>query len=391
MLNLYLMNAKYLYETLQLVEPAFNEPLTDLIIELDHLRRKRLAGSSCPQIFFQLKEIFHILESLESARIEGNRTTLAELIEQKIEGSKGAGEEFKEIANVEKAIKFVDETVKATEINRAFLSEVHKIVVGGLSPNKEGDKTPGQYRKSTVRIANAAHTPPDFLQVEDYMAELIRFINQPTSSKHDLIKTALAHHRFVWIHPFANGNGRTVRLLTYAMLVKQGFRVNVGQILNPAAIFCTDRQKYYDFLSRADSGARGDLLAWCEYVLSGLKAEIEKIDNLLDYEFLSEKILIPALAFSLDRKIITQIEEKILKIAVREQIFQAADLQNLFPGKAASEISRTLRGLRTKEMIVPVKENARKYHIRFFNNYLLRGVIAKLVENGFVPFKENQR
>ena len=46
------------------------------------------------------------------------------------------------------------------------------------------------------------------------------------SPKYDLLKVAIAHHRFVWVHPFSNGNGRTVRLFTYAMLVKLGFNVN---------------------------------------------------------------------------------------------------------------------------------------------------------------------
>ena len=71
------------------------------------------------------------------------------------------------------------------------------------------------------------HIPCDFQQVDNYMRELIEFIEDPTDHKYDLIKVALAHHRFVWIHPFDNGNGRTVRLFTYAMLIKAGFNVNV--------------------------------------------------------------------------------------------------------------------------------------------------------------------
>jgi hypothetical protein len=66
---------------LELVQPKFDSTLTDLIIDLDYLRKKPLKGTTHPKVFFQLKGIFHLLESLESARIEGNNTTLVEYIE----------------------------------------------------------------------------------------------------------------------------------------------------------------------------------------------------------------------------------------------------------------------------------------------------------------------
>ena len=102
------------------------------------------------------------------------------------------------------------------------------------------------------------------------MDELFDFINNQDNPKYDLLKAAIAHHRFVWIHPFRNGNGRTVRLFTYAMLVKLGFNVDVGRILNPTAIFCNNRDNYYHNLSVADNGTDADILSWCEYVLKGL-------------------------------------------------------------------------------------------------------------------------
>lgn len=70
---------------LQLVEPVFDSPLTDLIIELNHLKKKRLGGTTPPRVFFDLKSIFHMMESIGSARIEGNNTSLLEYIETKIE------------------------------------------------------------------------------------------------------------------------------------------------------------------------------------------------------------------------------------------------------------------------------------------------------------------
>ena len=63
--------AEFKHYDLTLVEPAFDSPLTDLIIDLNHLRKKRLDGTTPSQVFFNFKSIFHTLESIGSARIEG--------------------------------------------------------------------------------------------------------------------------------------------------------------------------------------------------------------------------------------------------------------------------------------------------------------------------------
>ena len=379
------MNATFKHVNLKIYDPDFSSKLTDLIINLDNLRKKILRGTTHPEIFFQLKHIFHMLESIGSSRIEGNHTTIAEYIETKIEEPNTANENIREILNSEEAMQFIDENVLETDINRAFLSELHKIVVKDLT--REGSKTPGSYRKSNLIIAGSKHVPPDYSQVETYMAELFEFINDKHSEKYDLLKTAISHHRFAWIHPFDNGNGRTVRLLTYAMLIKQGFNVNLGRILNPTAVFCNDRNEYYDALSLADIGTKKGVLAWCEYVLSGLKNEIEKIDKLLDYEYLHDKILLPSLTLARKRENITEREEKVLRVAIKNQVFMSSDIENIFLGKAHTERSRVLRRLRDRKMIVPEQNSSRKYIIRFDNNYLLRSIIEVLGKNGFLPLQ----
>ena len=75
------------HHDLSLINPSFDSPLVDVLTELEHLRRLQLGGTTPPQVFFQLKRIFHMLESLGSARIEGNHTTLADYVESKLEGS----------------------------------------------------------------------------------------------------------------------------------------------------------------------------------------------------------------------------------------------------------------------------------------------------------------
>lgn len=376
---------------LKLVEPEFGSNMTRLILELDHLRRKRLGGSTHPQVFFQLKHIFHTLESIGSARIEGNNTTIAEYIETKLDENESTKEQgIIEIRNIEKAMAFVEENVADYNINRMFVSEMHKRIVDGLipPPEGEGDHTPGDYRKTNVKIAKSDHVPPDWSRIDELMDELFDFISKEDEPQYDLLKVAIAHHRFVWAHPFGNGNGRTVRLFTYAMLVKLGFNVNVGRILNPTAVFCSNRDDYYNYLSAADNGSKEGLLSWCEYVLGGLRDEIEKIDNLLDYEYLKSEILIPTINYSVEREFITDLESKVLKKVVEKQKIQASDLKEIFKGKVSAEISRQIRKLIDKKMLIPIREGKRTYVLRFDNNYLLRGVVNSLGDKGFLPVQD---
>ena len=372
---------------LKLIEPDFGSSLTDLIIELDYLRKKQLGGSTHPKVFFQLKNIFHKLESIGSARIEGNNTTIAEYMETNLSDRKQFSEGIKEIQNIEKSMAFVEETIVDYPISRALISEMHKMIVDELMPppQGEGDSTPGQFRQVNLEISKSTHKPPEWLKVNEYMEELLDFVNREDSPKYDLLKTAIAHHRFVWIHPFRNGNGRTVRLFTYAMLVKAGFNVNVGRIINPTAVFCSNRNDYYSYLSAADNGTRAGMLSWIEYVLKGLKEEIEKIDKLSDYEFLRKEILMPSINLSLERKYITDLEAKVLKRAVDLQVISAADVKSIFPGKVDSEVSRQIKKLIDQKMLTQEKEGGRKYILRFDNSYLLRSIIQLLGDKGFLP------
>ena len=378
------------YKKVELVKPDFDSKLASLIIELERMREKKLGGTTQPSTFFQLKKIFHILESVGSARIEGNNTTVAEYIEAKIEDNKRSKEEsILEIKNSEIAMDFIDDALinSNKNVDRAFISDLHKIVTKNLSPEKEGSRNSGDYRKVPVTIKNSKHKPIDYIKVSDLMEELIDFINAENEPKYDLLKTAIAHHRFAWIHPFDNGNGRVVRLFTYAMLVKYGFNVEAGRIINPTAVFCIDRNKYYDALSKADDFSDKSILDWCEYVLLGLKREIEKIYKLADYRFLKTKILLPSLDISLDRKIINDDEYKILKVAVEKQIFQFSDISSLFPNISRVTLSRKISALKQKEMIMPQEKKSIKYVLCFNNKYLRRGVIEMLDKNGFLPVK----
>jgi len=376
---------QFVHYDLALLNPAFDSPLVDVLTELEHLRRLQLSGDTPLPIFFQLKSIFHMLESLGSARIEGNHTTLADYVESRVKGRANESDQLREIANIEEAMDYIESGVIPGEpLTEHFIRELHALTVRNLE--REGDQNPGAYRSGQVRIAQSEHLPPEAVHVPGYMAELVSFINRDHPRKYDLMKVALAHHRFGWIHPFGNGNGRVVRLLTYALLIKYGFNVQAGgRLLNPTAVFCNDRERYYSMLALADLGTPAGLEKWCEYVLSGVLEEMKKIDRLTDFSYLQRHILLPALDFAKDRQLITPGESAILAQAIAEGTFKAGDLAKVMPGLSAGQRTYQIRKLVEQKMLQPIHDGARQYTAGFANNYLIRGVIKALTDEGFIP------
>lgn len=103
--------ATFTHHDLQLLTPSFDSRLVDVQSELEFLRRLRLEGDTPPHVFFQLKGLFHTPESLGSARIEGNQTTLAEYIDSKVEGKAESTDQLLEVANIEKAMDYIKAVV----------------------------------------------------------------------------------------------------------------------------------------------------------------------------------------------------------------------------------------------------------------------------------------
>lgn len=378
--------AAFEHHDLTLVNPAFGSPLVRVVMELEHLRRLQLGGSTPPSIFFQLKDIFHMLESLGSARIEGNHTTLADYVEQRLEATPASpSDQLREMANIEDAMTFIEEHFEpGQDVSEHLVRELHAMTVQGLE--REGDATPGAYRTGAVRISQSTHLPPEAFRVPEYMTELMSFINSPDDAQYDLIKVALAHHRFAWIHPFSNGNGRVVRLLTYTLLIKYGFNVKTGgRVLNPTAVFCNNRDNYYSMLGEADKGTAEGREAWCVYVLNGMLEELQKVDRLANAEYLNERILTPALHLARERQWITPLEERILLIAAKAGVVKAADLEGAMPDMTPRQRTYQISKLIEAKMLAPIREGARQYVVSFSNNALIRGVMRSLSIEGFIP------
>ena len=89
-------------------------------------------------------------------------------------------------------------------------------------PTKGTEMEAGRYRRVDVRSAGTEHLYPPNYRVPDLMDQFERWLHD-SSRLHPVEYAAEAHYRFVAIHPFLDGNGRTGRLLMNLVLLKAGY------------------------------------------------------------------------------------------------------------------------------------------------------------------------
>lgn len=371
---------------IKIPQPKWSDPIVSKILFLEKLRDHILIWEIQPHIFFELKNIIQTLEVAGSSRIEWNNTTLNEYIEQTIENekNKNTNEWFLEMQNLKEAIIFIEEnTTRDKKIDRAYISELHKIVTKNL--HKEWSSTPWDLRKINVKIKWSNHVPPDFLKVPEYFEQFLNFINKSYNPQDELLMISISHHAFAYIHPFDNWNWRVGRLLTYALLIKYWFDIHKWKLINPSSVFYSDRDKYYEMLWEADSLEEKSLLSWCNYYVSWIKNEIEKIDSLCKKDYVVNKVIIPSMKNCLEKKIFKQEEYDILLYTVKnENMSIKSEELGKFWYTTSLQKSRAIKSLRNKKLLKPIKQNSRIYSVNFTGNYWMREVIEILRTEGFV-------
>ena len=127
-----------------------------------------------------------------------------------------------------------------------MLRSIDILSLHGLVLRTIEDDFAGRIRNAGVRITGANFIPPNANKVSDLLDELIQFVNENPLQLNDIELATIFHHKLVWIHPFFDGNGRTVRLAMNLLLMRRGFP--------PAIILKNDRKKYYDALNQANNG-----------------------------------------------------------------------------------------------------------------------------------------
>lgn len=218
--------------------------LTRLTQSLQKLNQYRPLKFSILQ---KLREQLSVEMTYHSNAIEGNRLTLKETLLVLREGITVKGKNLQdhlEAKNHEEALQFLFELVdikKRLTLSHHIIRQLHQLIV----KDTEG-KIAGTYRTTDVRILGSNHSPPPGYQVQAKMTDFLKWLALNDEKYHPVEYAALAHHRFVAIHPFEDGNGRTGRLLMNLILMRKAYPL--------AIILKNDRAKYYSALDQADQG-----------------------------------------------------------------------------------------------------------------------------------------
>jgi len=151
--------------------------------------------------------------------------------------------------NLRDAFRLVEEWAadQSQPLSSSTIKQLHALVARG---NVEAE--PGVFRSRNVQISQTTHVPPEFLQVEPLVRELVERLNtEGFRSQPVVIQVADFHARFVAIHPFLDGNGRVTRLLVNYLF----WRNDMPGLL----LHWENRNRYYDALDEADHGNLDDL------------------------------------------------------------------------------------------------------------------------------------
>ena len=267
---------------------GWNDMLADALSRAD-LAVGRLAGEGSrlpnPHLFIRS---FVRREAVLSSRIEGTRTTLAELFAAEARAKVAADNaDLREVANYVAALEYGLERLDTLPLSLRLIREIHERLMRGV----RGDSaTPGEFRRSqnwigppgcTLNDVSFVPPPPD--ELAPCLDALERFLHD--DSLPVLVHAALSHAQFEAIHPFLDGNGRVGRLLITLLLAERG--VLPSPLLYLSAYFEETRDDYYaHLLALTEAGAWED---WLVYFLRGVRmkandalARIERIDTLFE-------------------------------------------------------------------------------------------------------------
>ncbi len=248
-----------------------------------------------------------------SNKIEGNPTHPKDLLKTQERHRTNNTEEMSGallelLAHLETQIKAKEASVSLKDVcEQSFIKELHESFYVGI-PNKfrtikdkDGREVcdqdgkaivvvPGEYRALEVKVGS--HVPPNHNELLGYMRWFEQMFNpERIHGTNRIIAAAALHHRLAWIHPFQDGNGRVIRLLTDCYMRCAGFG-GYG-LWSITRGFGRNTKEYYAALAEADKPRQGNidgrgtlsdagLLHFTKYFIDTALDQVKYFSNLLE-------------------------------------------------------------------------------------------------------------
>lgn len=187
------------------------------------------------------------------------------------------------ILNNYKALEYVLENLHR-RIDENVIQDIYRIVTSNTLDRSDIVE---KYRTDKVfiwdeRNQEVIYEAPNHLMLENLMKNLVNFINDENDGIHPIIKAAIIHFNFVYIHPFFDGNGRTARALFFMYLLKNGF--SYFKFFSISSIIQEERSKYYKAIKDVEDHD-GDLTYFISYIADMIRKAIDMTWVLFKKEF----------------------------------------------------------------------------------------------------------
>ncbi len=214
-----------------------------------------------------------VKESVASSNIENINTTMEEALQAQLFPTTERRKTDREVLHYRDAILWGHENLKKIPISTRLILGIQK----KLMPDRDHG-----YRKTQNRIANSTsgetlYTPPPAHELPRLMGDWEKFVNDEEDGVDPLVKAGVAHYQFEAIHPFADGNGRTGRILIVLQLIQRNL-LSIP-ILYVSGYINRNRPDYYRLLQsvRTDGNWHG----WILYMLKGFLEQAKETKSTL--------------------------------------------------------------------------------------------------------------
>lgn len=169
----------------------------------------------------QIKEFYRIGLTWTSNALEGNSLTESEtkvLIEDGLTVGGRALKDMFEAVDHAKAYDYMFTLLGNKEIAEKDILCLHKIFYHNID-----EEFAGRYRDISVFITGSNYPVTKVENIKSEIEDLCRWMSKERGKYHPVEFAALLHKKFVFIHPFKDGNGRVARLLMNTALIQDGY------------------------------------------------------------------------------------------------------------------------------------------------------------------------